>query len=91
MKAAHLKALRDRLDPFALAEVIDQKLTCLYALACPRRMPEPKPAPPALTAAERQTIQALSESFGIPVSVGTERNLSKRRVTSQMARRSPRK
>jgi len=91
MKAAHLKALRDRLDPFALAEVIDQKLTCLYALACHRRMPEPKPAPPALTAAERQTIQALSESFGIPVSVGTERNLSKRRVTSQMARRSPRK
>jgi hypothetical protein len=90
-KVAHLQVLRERLDPFALAEAIDQKLTHLYTLARPRRKPEPKPAPPALTAVERQSIQALSESFSIPVYVGTERNLSKRRVTTQVARRSPRK
>jgi hypothetical protein len=88
-KQAHLKALRERLDPFALAEAIDQKLTRLYALARHRAKPQPKPTPPALTAVERQAVQAVSESFGIPVTVGTEGGLSKRRVTSQMARRSP--
>src|SRR5574341_192495 len=71
VKVAHLTALRDRLDPFALAEVIDAKLTRLYTLARHRRRPEPKPTPPAPTAVERQTIQTLAESFGIPVSVGT--------------------
>jgi hypothetical protein len=89
VKVAHLKALRERLDPFALAEAIDQKLTRLYGLAHHRAKPQPKPTPPALTAVERQAVQAVSESFGIPVTVGTEGGLSKRRVTSQMTRRSP--
>jgi len=76
-KQAHLKALRERLDPFALAEAIDQKLTRLYALARHRAKPQPKPTPPALTAVERQAVQAVSESFGIPLYVGTKRGLSK--------------
>ncbi len=87
-KVAHLRALRDQLDPFALAEAIDQKLTRLYALAHHRRRHQRPPKPPALTAVERQAVQAVSESFGIPVFVGTEGDLSKGRVTSQMARRS---
>jgi hypothetical protein len=86
-KVAHLTALRDRLDPFALAQAIDEQLTRLYALAHHRAKPQPKPTPPALTTVERRTVQALSERFGIPVFVGTEGGLSKGRVTSQMARR----
>jgi hypothetical protein len=41
-----------------------------------------------LTPVEKQAMQALSETFGIRVSVSTEGGLSKGRVTSQMARRS---
>ena len=88
VKVAQLQVLREQLDPFALAEAIDQQLTRLYALARHRAKPEPKPTPPPLTAVERQAIQALSERVGIPVYVGTEGGLSKKRVTSQMARRS---
>jgi hypothetical protein len=87
-KVAHLKALRDRLDPFALAQAIDQKLTHLYGLAHHRAKPHPTPSPPALTAVEQQAVQAVSESFGIPVYVGTEGGLPKGKVTSQVARRS---
>jgi hypothetical protein len=76
-KVAQLQAWRDQLDPFALAEAIDQQLTRLYALARHRAQPQRKPTPPALTAVERQAVQALSESFGIPVSVGTEGGLSR--------------
>lgn len=76
-KVAHLQALRDQLDPFALAEAIDQKLTRLYALAHHRTRHQPQPTPPALTAVERQAVQALSESFGIPISVGTAAGLPK--------------
>jgi len=88
VKVAQLQVLREQLDPFALAEAIDQQLTRLYALARHRAKPEPKPTPPPLTAVERQAIQALSERVGIPVYVGTAGGLSKKRVTSQMARRS---
>jgi hypothetical protein len=87
-QVAQLQALRDRLDPFALAEAIDQKLTRLAALAHHPARHQPKATPPGLTPVERQAVRALSETFGIPVSVGTEGGLSKRRVTSQMARRS---
>jgi hypothetical protein len=85
-KIAQLQALRRQLDPLALAEAIDQMLTRLYALAHHRGRHQPQP--PALTAVEQQAVQAVSESFGIPVFVGTEARLSKGRVTSQMARRS---
>jgi hypothetical protein len=76
-KVAQLQALREQLDPFALAEAIDQKLTRLYALAHHRAKPQPTPTPPALTAVERQAVQTLSESLGIPISVGTEGGLRK--------------
>jgi hypothetical protein len=88
VKVAELPTLRAQLDPFALAAAIDQKLTRLYALAHPRSRPQPQPKPPALTAIERQAVDALSASFGIPVYLGTEGDLSKGRVPSQMARRS---
>jgi len=88
VKVAQLQALREQLDPFALAEAIDQQLTRLYGLARHRSRHQPQPTPPALTAVERQAVQAVSERFGIPVYVGTEGGLSKKRVTSQMARRS---
>ncbi|MBI4735415.1 MAG: hypothetical protein HY766_05050, partial [candidate division NC10 bacterium] len=77
LKVAQLQALRKQLDPFALAEAIDQKLTQLYALAHHRTRHQPQPKPPAPTAVERQAVQALSERFGIPVSVGSEGGRSK--------------
>ncbi len=78
----------DRRNPFALAPAIAERLTPLYALAHHRAKPEPQPTPPPRTAVERRAGQALSERFGIPVDVGAEGGLSKRRVPSQMARRS---
>ncbi len=72
VKGAHLKALRERLDPFALAEAIDQKLTQLYTLAHQRsRLPKSTPTGADLTPVEKQAIRVLSESFGIRVHVGT--------------------
>jgi hypothetical protein len=76
-KVAQLQALREQLDPFALAEAIDQKLTRLYALAHQRTRHQPPPKPPALTAVEQQAVRVLSESLGIPISVGTEGGLRK--------------
>ncbi len=87
-KGAPLQALQRQLDPVALAEAIDQKLTRLSALAHHRTRHQRPPTPPALTAVERQAVQAVSESFGLPVSPATEGGFSKGRVTSQMARRS---
>ncbi len=82
-KVAPLVALRDRLDPFALAHTIDQKLEGLYALAA---HPRPTPHPPAtrvdLTPVEQQAIQALSQSFGIPVYVGARPLRRHEKVTS---------
>jgi hypothetical protein len=71
VKAAHLQALRERLDPFALAQAIDQQLTQLYALAHQRSRPKPRETGEDLTPVEKRAIQALSEGFGIPISVGT--------------------
>jgi hypothetical protein len=76
-KVAQLQALRQHLNPFALAEAIDQKLTGLYSLARHRTKPQPHPKLPTLTAVERQAVQALSERFDIPVSVGSEGGFSK--------------
>jgi hypothetical protein len=90
-RVAQLQALRDQLDPFALAEAIEQQLARLYALAHRRNRPQPKAnTPPPLTAVEHQTVQALSQRSGIPVALGARGALSQgqRRVTSQMARRS---
>jgi transposase InsO family protein len=77
LKVAQLQALRTQLDPFALAEAIDQTLTRLYAVAHHRARPQPHPTPPALTAVERQAVQVVSESLGIPLFVGTKGGLRK--------------
>ena len=77
-KVAHLQALRERLDPFALAEAIDEKLERLYALAHPRPRPQPQARPPALSAVERKSLQAVSEIFGIPCVVGSGRSTGSR-------------
>ena len=87
-QVAQLRTLREQLDPFALAEAIDRKLARLQALAHHRAKPQPHLTPSALTAVEWQAVDALSARFGISVSVASEGGLSKRRVTSQMARRS---
>jgi hypothetical protein len=90
-KVAQLTALRAQLDPFALAEAIDQQLTRLYALARHRTPVPPTPkTPPPLTAVEQQAVQALPQRLGIPVHVAPDggRSKGRSRVTSQMARRS---
>lgn len=46
-RAAELRALRQRLDPFELARTIDRKLEQIYALA--NRRLSPKPLPPSVT------------------------------------------
>lgn len=78
IKVAHLKALRERLDPFALAQAIDQQLPQLYALAHHRSRPKPQESGEELTPVEKQAIQALSEGFGIPISVGTRTRRTQR-------------
>ena len=46
-KVAALVALRDRLDPFALAAAVDGKIEAIFALANHRHSPAaPVPAPP---------------------------------------------
>jgi hypothetical protein len=82
VKVAQLRALRDRLDPFQLAQAIDQKLERLSALAHSR--PAPKPTPPSndLTPIERRAIRTLSQSFGVPVYLGTRAARPHEKVTS---------
>ncbi len=80
---AQLQALRDQLDPFALAEAIDAKLPAFCALAPPSPDPTAAATNPAAAgpAVKRQAVQARSESFGIPVSIGlqADRSMGKRR------------
>jgi hypothetical protein len=94
-KVAQLQALRAQLDPFALAEAIDQKLGRLYSLAHHRAAPllparggqdartpaSHRSNPPRLSRRSRRT--AIPRSASIP---GPAPRQS--RVTSQMARRS---
>lgn len=70
-KVAQLTALRDRLDPFRLAQAIDEELERLYALAHHRPRPRSTGSQAVLSAVEQASLQALSQSFGIPVYVGT--------------------
>lgn len=79
VKVAQLVALRDRLDPFRLAQAIDQKLERLYALAHHRPAPRSTANANALTPVEQQTIRTLTQSFGIPVYVGAQARPPRRR------------
>ncbi|MFQ5898266.1 MAG: hypothetical protein ACE5JN_08470, partial [Candidatus Methylomirabilia bacterium] len=87
VKVAQLTTLRDRLDPFALAQAIDQQLERLYALAAhPRPTAKPKADTDDLTPGEKPAVRAVSQSFGIPVYIGTKATRRQERVTSSMAR-----
>jgi hypothetical protein len=78
VKTAQLQALRERLDPFALSQAIDQKLEQLYALAPQRRPPQATAPREDLTPVERRAVRVLSERLGIPVYIGTQ-SMSRRR------------
>ncbi len=82
-RVAELEALRDQLDPFALAEAIDRQLAELYARAHPRTAGRvPAERPPASQRARRTTAPRTAGS-GASTS-----GVRHGRVTSQMARRS---
>ena len=75
-KVAALTRLREQLDPFALAQAIDQKLECLCRLATHRRSPKapttpppPAKAPRPLSRVEREVLGNLAQVFGMPVYV----------------------
>lgn len=75
-------ALRDRLDPFQLAQAIEQKLERLYALAThPRPAPKPNVNGADLPPVEQQAIRTLPQSFGIPVYVGRQARRPQEKVT----------
>jgi len=82
VKVARLVALRNRLDPFQLAQAIDQKLERLSALAQSR--PAPKSTSPShdLTPLQTQAIRTLSPSFGVPVTLGPRAARPQEKVTS---------
>jgi hypothetical protein len=85
VKVAQLQALRMQLDPFALAEAIEEKLAHLYALAHHRTPSRPTAPAPASHRPRDQQRRTVSRRGGSRVPAATPRNA---RVTSQMARRS---
>jgi hypothetical protein len=94
VRVAHLQHLRATLDPFALAEAIDQHLSRLYALAHRRAVPR---VPAARTPTDRSSAAHRPcggrPSSGAPQPAGArsgaipERAPRENRVTSLMARR----
>ena len=94
-KVVQLAALQAQLDPFALAEAIDQQLSRLYALAHHRAAPR-SPAPPIPTehppASHRRPERPAPSASPQPAAPRSEvarvRVPQPDRVTSQMARRS---
>ncbi len=71
-KVAELKKLLDSLNPFELSKAIDQKLERIYRMAHARRTPiasstqtKGQTADKPLTRIEKETLEALSEAFGI--------------------------
>jgi hypothetical protein len=72
-KIEELKQLRERLDPFELAQVIEQKLERIWKLANHRQSPKAR-APQrkdedGLTQGEREALHTLSDILGVPVSL----------------------
>ena len=88
-KVAQFAALRAHLDPFALAEAIDQHLRRVYALAHHRATPRPPARPPASHRQGGQRPQSapprVAAARAVSVPGATPLHV---RVTSQMARRS---
>src|SRR5215475_11745059 len=78
-KLEKLKRLRASLDPFKLSQIIEQKLDRIFKLANYRHSPAPPSAniqTDELSPVEKQTLQALSQNFGIPIYIG-KRHLPK--------------
>jgi hypothetical protein len=81
-KVAALLALRQRLDPFVLAQTIDQKIERLYALAnhrqSPGPAPDPTPAGPPSAAGRRRRRRG-----GFPaITFGKNASLHRRRLVT---------
>ena len=72
-KIEELKKLRERLDPFELAQSIERKLEHIWKLANHRQSPKAR-APQrkdedGLTQGEREALHALSDILGVPVAL----------------------
>jgi len=77
-KLLELKALREQLNPFELSERVNQKLERVWALACQRRSPAESGKSVSdelkhLSSAERKTLKAISQIFGVNVYVRTRK------------------
>ena len=84
LKIQELKNLRNRIDPFALAKQIEQKLERIYLMANGRlstSLKRPVPSSQPLTRAEQQALHEISELLGIKANVATQKT-PPRRVTS---------
>jgi hypothetical protein len=84
LKIQELKNLRNRIDPFALAKQIEQKLERIYLMANGRlstSLKRPVPGSQPLTRAEQQALHEISELLGIKANVATQKT-PPRRVTS---------
>ena len=67
VKTQELKALRDKTDPFELAQRMEQKLERIYQMANPRISPGPaQPKVPSPTRIEKQTLEEISKIFASP-------------------------
>jgi len=77
-----LCAMRQRLDPFALAEAIERKLARIYRLAS-------RPPRSQFTSVERAVLRNVTRSQGVPITMaGASAKLTPRSapVTPSMAR-----
>ena len=77
-KLQELKALREQLNPFELSERVNQKLERIWALARQQRSPSESGKTVSdelkhLSSAERKTLKAISQIFGINVYVRTRK------------------
>ena len=75
-KCKELKALREKLDPFALAERINQKLERIWELAHYRPQAikskeKAKPQMEGLSSIEKETLASISQAFGITIYIKT--------------------
>ena len=80
-KLQELKKLRKGIDPFALANTIEQKLERIYQLANHRvspRLEPPQPSLRPLTRAERQAVLEISEVLGINLRGETQKTNQRR-------------
>ena len=82
-KVAALVALRDRLDPFALAETIDHQLEAIFALANHRQSPGRPPAGPAAPAAPPRPLPVKPRARLKPLLFGkVARNYDRRQLVT---------